>query len=201
MIYIQKVSLCSWCTLLILFLLEEEKEAKFWLRKYIKWSHKSIVCFQLVFLILHHFSHHLLLMKKQGSQQEFCYLLWSFKLARISGRDSKSGKMIVTDIPLGGLGDRDLSSPFGFWQWGSSNTFHSYFCFLCSASGIENKPKKQGKARASSGSDAGVWEGPRQEQEFVCVCEDVEYWRICEGLCRDAGCTSIGNWCLWDLLL
>lgn len=164
-----------------------------------KWSHKSIFCFQLVFLILHHFSHHLILMKKQGFQQEFCYLLWLFKPARISCRGSKSGKMIVPAIPLVGLGDRDLSSPFRFWQWGSSKTFHPSLCFLCSASEIENKPKSQGNAHALSGPGSGVWEGPRQEQEFV--CEDVEYWWICEGQCRDAGCPSVANRYLRVLLL
>lgn len=42
------------------------------------------------------------------------YILWSFKPARISCRDSKSGEMIVLAIPLEGLGDRDLLFPKTF---------------------------------------------------------------------------------------
>lgn len=205
MIYMHKVSLCSLLMFPVLLLLEEEKEAKFWLRKYIKWSHKSMQRFQLLFLILHHFSHHFLLMKKQGFQQDFCYLLWLFKLVIISCWGSKPGEMIVPAIPLvGGWETGTLfslkSSPFRFWQWKSSNIFHPSFCFLCSARGIENKPKK---ARQSICS---LWPrclclGGTKAGTRVCVCEDGGYRWICEGLCRDAGCTSKGNRRLHVLLL
>lgn len=132
-----------------------------------------------MFLNLHHFSHNFLLMKKQGFQQEFVFVIvWSFKPVRISCWHSKSGEMRVVAIPLGGLGDGDLfslkSSPLGFWQWRSSNIFHPSLCFLCfSASGIENKPKR--KARQSTFS---LWPrrrslGGTKAGRRVCVGEDV----------------------------
>lgn len=60
------------------------------------------------------------------------------------------------------------SSPFRFWQWGSSNVFHHSLCFLCSASGIENKPKWQGKAHAPSSPCQCL--GGTKAGTRVCVC-------------------------------
>lgn len=98
--------------------------------------------------------------------------------------------MIMPATPLG-VGLREgfffslKSSPFRFWQWGPYNIFHPSLCFLCSASGIESKPKRQGKGTCSlrprrqclGGMEAGT-------RERVCVwgCGVLrDLWRAVQG--------------------